>query len=74
MISLIDRWYANLQALEVDGDFFEEIDTGLANIVESGNRCLHCRNRRIFVTTSSLLNRGSLIILTRSSYALVANK
>lgn len=26
MISLIDRWYANLQALEVDGNFFEEIE------------------------------------------------
>ena len=59
---------------KVDGVFFEEIDTVLAVIGNNGNLRLQFRNFRIFDTTSSRLNCGSLIILTRSSYALVAKE
>jgi hypothetical protein len=59
---------------KVDGVFFGQIDTVLAVIGNNGNLCLQFQNLWIFVTTSSHLNCGLLIILTRSSYALVAKK
>ena len=74
IISFIDKSYADLLVVDVDGVFFGEIDTVLAVIGNNGNRCLQFRNLRMFVTTSSRLNCGFLIILTRSSYALVAKK
>ena len=59
---------------DVDGVFLLEMLI-LRDFIESkGKFCLYFLNRRLFGTTSSLLNCGWRIISTSSSYAWVAGK
>ena len=67
IISLIDNWYDIFESFEVDGVFFDEIETDFSNIGRIGRCYLHLQNLRIFFTTWVDTNWELWIISARSS-------